>query len=277
VKVLDSYTGRKEERDMKFKRVLASFLSAAMMLTCAPVPAWQAGIVNAEDVAEAGSTQEELQKKLDQAKADAKARLDRGTYTESSKTKLEQAIENADAIFADASAGNEAKQEAIDAIVSAAEDLQRQWTVKAWLDGVTVSADSAEDETGAACDGDVNTCYQSNYSGVNEVEYAVDEDGNAVYMTKNNNIYLKLSKATAITGVSYVPRIDSSGNLTQEGAITQASIYISKDNGATYTPEMENLVIEYAKADGTPWNYYKNGAIKIPFENPEENVTNVKI
>lgn len=141
--------------------------------------------------------------------------------------------------------------------------------VYAALTDLTGSADSEEltGETApsgpaaAAVDGDNSTFWHTQYTGGNNIVLGQGENN------QNNNYYITLEKASTVKEVVYVPRTQN-GSIAGNGAITQCNVYVSTDDGETWSDPVE----------GETWSYSAGDVErKITLEQPVQGVTKIKV
>ena len=204
--------------------------------------------------------------------------VDGSQYTAESYSNLRKAIAAAKAVAENPEAGVGEKIAAMDELDEAILGLEKLANPPVndgykKLSNLSGAADSEEPVgegagngiVGAAVDGDPDTFWHTNWKddSAPQAEY----DGSK--LTGNNTYTITLDKAYAVKALTYLPRYtrDSQG-LPKNGAITEANIYVSTDQGQTYT-----------KVTNVQWSYEGEETLQektAEFE-PVAGVTNIKI
>lgn len=204
--------------------------------------------------------------------------VDSSQYTSDSYGELRKAITAAKAVAENPEATVEeqiAVMDAIDAAIAGLVKLDNPPINDGYkkLANLTGSADSEEPVgegegngiVGAALDGDPDTFWHTNWKDSNAPQAEYD----GTKLTGNNTYTITLDKAYAVKALTYLPRYtrDSDG-LPKNGAITEANIYVSTDNGETYT-----------KVTNVQWSYEGEDTLQEKTAEFEAvaGVTNVKI
>ena len=205
--------------------------------------------------------------------------LDEDQYTAESYAVLKAAIKAAEAVAAKENATVEEKAAAVKALDDAIAELVKRENqpaddgYKKLLPANMTGAADSEELTGegagngiiaAALDGDSSTYWHTNWND-NSKPKAQYSNGT---LTGNNNYTITLDKAYAVKALTYLPRPERDKNgVIKNGAVTEANVYVSTDNGETYT-----------KVANVTWSYEGE---TIPTEKsvefePVAGVTNVK-
>lgn len=177
--------------------------------------------------------------------------LDEDQYTAESYAVLKAAIKAAEAVAAKENATVEEKAAAVKALDDAIAQLVKRENqpaddgYKKLLPANMTGAADSEELTGegagngiiaAALDGDSSTYWHTNWND-NSKPKAQYSNGT---LTGNNNYTITLDKAYAVKALTYLPRPERDKN----GAVTEANVYVSTDDGETYT-KVANVTWSY--------------------------------